>query len=304
MAEAKSKWDKIDTFMKPVGGLLTALAVALVGIYGSHRLTVLQEADSNQRLYAELMGRREEADLSLRKEMFASIMGSFLKSEKTTRVQDLLRLELLAYNFHDSIDLSPLFKQVSRQFDPQAPGDRVYLDRLQRVAREITGRQLSALQEAGVAEEIPVDLEEFMQHPEGRTFFDRDIGFSSQGKQEPRGQDPELQPRHFALAVLQADPKNREITIHLQVSAPGAPDDREPEVDKLLSVGFFDLPMINNTLLSHDQRCAVVLREFDPESEFAEVTVVYFPGDRASLKYHEALHSLRSAQGRLARESK
>jgi hypothetical protein len=62
--------------------------------------------------------------------------------------------------------------------------------------------------------------------------------------------------------------------------------------------------MINNTLLSHDQRCAVVLREFDPESEFAEVTVVYFPGDRASLKYHEALHSLRSAQERLARESK
>jgi len=40
--------------------------------------------------------------------------------------------------------------------------------------------------------------------------------------------------------------------------------------------------MIDNTRLSHDQRCAVVLKTF--EDDRAEVTLVYFPGSRASLK--------------------
>jgi hypothetical protein len=66
--------------------------------------------------------------------------------------------------------------------------------------------------------------------------------------------------------------------------------------------------MIDNTRLSHDQRCAVVLNEFDPVSKFAEATVVYFPGDRASLKekpyYDEVLHTLRRAQESSAREEK
>ena len=57
-----------------------------------------------------------------------------------------------------------------------------------------------------------------------------------------------------------------------------------------------------------DQRCAIVLNEFDPKSNFAEITVVYFPGDRASLKerpyYDEVLHGLRRAQETAASEAK
>ena len=40
--------------------------------------------------------------------------------------------------------------------------------------------------------------------------------------------------------------------------------------------------MIDNTRLSHDQRCAVILKTV--EDNRAEVTLVYFPGSRASLK--------------------
>jgi hypothetical protein len=43
--------------------------------------------------------------------------------------------------------------------------------------------------------------------------------------------------------------------------------------------------MIDNTRLSGDQRCAVVLRKFnDGQSGLAEVRLVYFPGSRASLR--------------------
>ena len=43
--------------------------------------------------------------------------------------------------------------------------------------------------------------------------------------------------------------------------------------------------MIDNTRLSADQRCAVVLQKFNEGgSGTAEITLVYFPGSRASLR--------------------
>ena len=54
--------------------------------------------------------------------------------------------------------------------------------------------------------------------------------------------------------------------------------------------------MIDNTRLSHDQRCAVVLQTL--EENRAEVTLVYFPGSRASLKekpfYEDVINKLQT----------
>jgi hypothetical protein len=52
--------------------------------------------------------------------------------------------------------------------------------------------------------------------------------------------------------------------------------------------------MIDNVRLPHGHRCAIVVRKFgDPN---VEITLVYFPGSRASLKekpfYDEAMHDL------------
>jgi hypothetical protein len=120
--------------------------------------------------------------------------------------------------------------------------------------------------------------------------------------------DPDYQARHFMLELLRPDRKTREILVRLRISGPGSTDLTNPEVDKNFWVGFFDFPMIDNTRLSHDQRCAVVLNDFDPDSNFAQVTIVFFPGDRASLKekpyYDEVLHTLHRAQENLAREGK
>ncbi|MBI3988141.1 MAG: hypothetical protein HY347_00845, partial [candidate division NC10 bacterium] len=59
-------------------------------------------------------------------------------------------------------------------------------------------------------------------------------------------------------------------------------------------VGFFDFPMIDNTRLSHDQRCAIVLTAFGGSS--ADITAIYFPGSYASLKekpyYQEVVQNL------------
>src|SRR5260221_14532267 len=105
----KDKWDKVGVILEPVGGLLTAIAVAMLGYYGSRIIEGRQEIDSKQRLYTELMSKREESESTLRKDMLQQIIGSFLGTEKQSLDSRLLSLELLAYNFHQSINLKPLF---------------------------------------------------------------------------------------------------------------------------------------------------------------------------------------------------
>jgi hypothetical protein len=299
--EGKDAWEKTEIILSPIGGLLTALAVAAVGFLGTRYLNSRQESDTRQRVYAELMSKREEADVGLRKDMFNSIIGTFLKPTSAQPQQDVLKLELLAYNFHDSLDLGPLFKQVYRQIDSDVRDKLPYLERLQRVADVVSGKQVSALKEAGNSQERPVDLKEFDQHPEGIMVYEGDMRMPFHELHDGQPLPIDNQPRHFVLDLVKADSVTKEINVRLRVSALGSNDVTDsPEVDKSFWVGFFDFPMIDNTRLSHDQRCAVVLNEFDPGSKFAEVTVVYFPGDRTSLKekpyYDEVLHSLRRAQ--------
>lgn len=64
--------------------------------------------------------------------------------------QQLVELELLAANFHDSLNLSPLFRQLRRQIDAQAPKNQVDLmQRLERVASDVKDRQIEALELVG-----------------------------------------------------------------------------------------------------------------------------------------------------------
>src|SRR5207253_8245430 len=103
----KDAWDKAKVVLEPVGGLLTAIPVAALGFYGSRVLEQRQTLDSNVRLYSELMSKREESESALRKDMFQSIIQSFLKpgTEGQSLEAQVLNLELLAYNFHESLNL-------------------------------------------------------------------------------------------------------------------------------------------------------------------------------------------------------
>src|SRR6516164_9382883 len=80
------------------------LVTIILGFFLNASLNRRQMRDSDVRLYADMMGRREEADAGLRKDMFMSILGTFLKRDRglthaQTLEQDLLNIELLAYNF-------------------------------------------------------------------------------------------------------------------------------------------------------------------------------------------------------------
>jgi len=139
----KDFWDKAAIVLQPVGGLLAALAVAGLGFFGSQFIERRQSEETRARFVSELISKREEADSALRKDMFVSIIQSFLKADSTSIDDRLLKLELLAYNFHESLNLKPLFFQLERDAvnSGGAKGEELR-DRLSKVAREVTRKEM------------------------------------------------------------------------------------------------------------------------------------------------------------------
>lgn len=69
----RDTWDKIEIILRPIGGLVTALTIALVSYYGSAYLNNKQNNEAKIILYTQLMSSREQSESALRKDMFNSI---------------------------------------------------------------------------------------------------------------------------------------------------------------------------------------------------------------------------------------
>ena len=115
MSEPKTTWEKADILLKFVGALLPAVVITLFGFMGRSYLVERETREANSRLYTELTSNREQADSSLRSGMFDTVISTFLSSQaaEPSDHDTVLAIELLAQNFHDVIDLAPLFQQVN-----------------------------------------------------------------------------------------------------------------------------------------------------------------------------------------------
>lgn len=295
--QEKTRWDKAAVILQPVGGLLTALAVAFVGIIGSNYLEKSRSQDAKLKLYTELMSRREQSDTALREDMFKSIVGTFLTPSTAQLEQKVLSLELLAYNFHESLELSPLFKHIRREIEESKdPQKAEYRARLENVAKEVARKQIETLVESGTLEERGIDLQDVKDHPEGFRVFEKCFPLHSEDVSKAAVKDrssavgkPDEDRRCIFADVMEMDPKTQGLRIRLESTTPEG-----ESVDQLFWVDFYDLPMVDNTRLSHDQRFAVVLRRFTETG--AQLAFVYFPGSHAGLKdkpfYDDMLHQL------------
>jgi hypothetical protein len=285
----RDRWDRLQILLQPLGGLLTALAIALFGFKSSEYLERRQAADTNARLYSELMSRREESESALRKDMFVTIIGSFVNSRGTDLDAEVLNLELLAYNFHESLNLKPLFLDIRRRIREGQREARTaaareryqdYMDRLERVAREIARKQVIMLEGVGTTFDRTIDMTE---DPVGTTL-------------EPATLALEARRARFSIDVLDVNTDDREITVGLSVENADSTQGRQTKT-ATFTVSFFDFPMIDNTRLAGGDRCAIVLNGVSSQS--ADVTLLYFPGAYASLKekpyYSEVIESIRRA---------
>jgi hypothetical protein len=266
----KDWWDKAAIILHPVGGLLAALAVAGLGFFGSQFLEKRQSEETRARFYSELISKREEADSALRKDMFMSIIQAFLRPESTSIDDRLVKLELLAYNFHESLNLKPLFAQLQSDIARSpSPGKRDQEERLEKVAREVVRKEMVVLEGVGASVERTIDFEGVARTPGGLAL-------------EPARLTLGGITREFGIVVKKVDAQAKEVQIRLEVRTPREGSGAVDTDDAEFWTDFFDFPMIDHTRLSRDQRCAVVIRNFGKTS--ARVALVYFPGSYASLK--------------------
>lgn len=302
-------------------GLLKVMALPLVtlilGFVFNTSLNRRQADESNMRLYAEMMGRREEADSNLRKDMFNSILKTFmsddpkLKPEQQLR-QQVLNLELLAYNFHESLDIGPLFKEVRSRIPDDKEGSNAELRRrLEKVAQEVIERQLTVVSDSGMVERgntVPEKINDLQAYLFFGSHTVPDPNFKP-GEGVPRlclsmdSTDKTRHYRQFKLEIIKYDPVTREVQVRMYVSqvldqaeCQRADIDLEGkrEIDTNFWVGLFDFPMIDNTRLTHGERCSVSLTALTPD--VLNAALAFFPGSRASLKdkpyYDEVMHDL------------
>ncbi len=275
-------WEKAAIILQPVGGLLTALAVAAVGFFASSFLERRQAIDTNVRLYSELMSKREEAESALRKDMFVSIIQSFLQPASASLDTKVLNLELLVYNFHESLNLRPLFTHLKKQVVGSRDGSKQeYMERLDKAAREVVRKQMLVLEGAGKKFDRTIDLETLWKTPGGIPLEEATLTVENVR-------------RDFRIFVIEANARTKEIKVRLEIRTPREPPAEVETNVAEFGVGFYDFPIIDNTRLSSDQRCAIVLTAFGESS--ADITAIYFPGSYASLKekpyYQEVVQNL------------
>jgi hypothetical protein len=299
--------------------LALPLVTLVLGYWFNSSLNERQQIDNNVRLYAEMMGRREEADSNLRKDMFNSILNTFMAKDPNSRTtaeeqirQQILSLELLAYNFHESLDIAPLFKDVGRRI----PGDQSAIStdlrgRLESVALQVIEHQLTALSDVGSVERgdaLPDKIKDFQAH----------IMFGARAIPDPNvkpgegasrvclsmeATDGTRHYRQFILELIGYNPEARDVQVRLYVSRvltgeqcqqPTLDLQAQREIDTNFVVGLFDFPMIDNTRLSGSERCSVSLTALNPN--VVSLTLAYFPASRASLKdkpyYDEVIRDL------------
>ena len=285
----KDFWDRLQILLAPVGGLLTAIAVASLGMVGSGALERQQSNEAKLRLYSELMTRREESEATLRKEMFQSIIGSFFDADAASLDTRLLKMELLAQNFHEALNLVPLFEHMQREIDVSKASreeKRYFASRLGDLAREVTRKQMIVLEASGRRHDWTVLISDSLAAGIASQQLD-DVELTLDGIK-----------RRFRVTLSQADTVRRDLRVGLEIETPpgqpGVPANAVGRYNVDFDVGFYSTPMIDNTRLSNDQRVALVLSDMNQYG--ASLSLVYFPGSRASLRekpyYEEILRKL------------
>jgi hypothetical protein len=313
--DGKQQWPWIEL----VKVLALPLVTLVLGYWFNASLNERQQIDNNIRLYAEMMGRREEADSNLRKDMFNSILTTFMSRDPSAKISDeeeirqqILSLELLAYNFHESLDIAPLFKDVERRIRSVSKGaDPELQRRLESVALQVIEHQLTALSDVGTVERgdaLTEKIKDFQAH----------VMFGMRALKDPMVQpgegasrlcmsmeavDRTRHYRQFRLELIGHNEMAREVQVRLYVSQLLTQEECQKvdldleakrEVDTNFLVGLFDFPMIDNTRLSGSERSAVSLTALN--DNVVSLTLAYFPASRASLKdkpyYDEVIRDL------------
>ena len=276
-------WLSPDNVKWLVATLAVPVTLGFVSMTYERAQTERQTNEARLRLYTELLSKREEADTGVRKGIFDKVIETYLKPGGQDLEAKLVALELLALNFNDSLDLSPLFWQLDRQIELEPAKRRAVLAKqLWRIAREVKERQIEVLEVVGDKRDASIDLEELAAAVP--PLIDADLSFPDLDPSAPKGHKLK---RHFKVEIAEHDPAGRRVWVRVgSQEAKSDSGEAKPGGDEAKQWAFwvdtFDFPLVNFTRASKTERFTVVLRRYDPPS--AQITLVYFPSSRSGVK--------------------
>lgn len=179
-------FDRVARLATPV---VSGLLIALIAFMGNRTITNYTSRQENARLITQLQIQREQAESDLRRDVFDQAIGALLSEKEMGSGSDvslskrLLKLELLAHNFGDSLSLAPLFVEFDLDLEnlENAAGRNIdekiriseLRDRLRSLAKRLASQQLSSLEQHGMVFDIKARLE-----PGGNKYVGRSVEFS------------------------------------------------------------------------------------------------------------------------------
>lgn len=237
-----------------------------------------EQAEQQFRLYTDLMSKREEADTTVRRGLFDKLVGSYLDPKPGDVDKRLVALELLSLNFHDTLNLSPLFWELDRQIAarPKHPSNDEYQLQLDRVASQVKNRQASALEVDGVRATMQVELGFIGEGlaPQSKSFRLRNV--AAEGAAEVPAE------REFSVTVLSHDLKHRRLLVAVNFGAAegGGTQSTSFWVDP------YDFPLTNFSRVSRSERFSLVLDRYKPTDDggTARLVLLLFPSSRSGAK--------------------
>jgi hypothetical protein len=311
--------DWVDILTRLSIPLMAGLLIAWAGYISEKTLSSISSREESARLITELQVKREQAETDLRKDVFDQALQALLKkndSEGGLRElsKQMLRLEMLALNFGDSLSLSPLFNEFRRDLSevlPQSDVDRVNFDeraaalrkRLTGLAKRLASTQVSSLIQHGVWLKMLIPLPDLTPStPCGMLTYTND-GFKwpadeirgELGHVSGRNDDSSVIAVFPEKGILKLDGKMRRIKLmvtHVNhcnksarvnmsiwpVDSDGKPYDRPAdsivEVERDFQLDFFNFPMVDNTRLAHNQRFSLVMEDFRIDNFASSIEIV------------------------------
>jgi hypothetical protein len=347
--QSRDKWDIIEILARPMSAVATAAAIAAIGYFGQktltqinaqeqRTLTELAAQEQNARLYTQLLSRREESESALRKDMFKAVLEKFFEKrnddpDNIDLSKKLLKLEMLALNFGDSLSLGPLFSETARDIEIVAEANKEhdsnwkitaskYQKRLRSLARRVASVQLASINPKGKSIEFSVPVHRVEILPGGPSeewqytwpndalgetraqrgadqadYQETGLGY---GERELNGVR-----RGFTIQFRNADLERRRVQVEVRISDLDPEKVQATDTNMVFTLDYFNFPLIDNTRLSHNHRFALILEKFDQES--IDVKGVLFPGLYASQRdkpfLNEAIQQLKDQQKSFSGES-
>lgn len=339
----KDKWDIIEILARPISAALTALAIATIGYFGNDAITkvnikqektraMIAEREQDARLYTQLLSRREDSESALRKDMFQQIMEGFFDEPGDDVADDLkevdinngiskkiLRLEMLALNFGDSLSIGPLFSEMSKDIDRILQTSKEKIDnwkfdaakhqkRLQGLARRVAAAQLSTIIPKGQTITATIPFAQ-IEKPDSSTSEEWQYTWPDDYQTDDTEDRPnsDLQigdiTRSITIQLRNANYRKKTVRVNLIiVDLDEENANTEPtEID--FTLDYFNFPLIDNTRLSNNERFTIVLEEFNRGELILKG--VLFPGVYASQRdkpyLNEAIQDLKIQQVSIAK---